>query len=208
MEESEPTSFSDLFRIPSLRKRCIVHRLSRAVRCTENRNPGRQQLRPVSPWLSRLRNGAAAGHSRRLDRRLSVRESVQRAGWSCKILIWGFAGCIVALIGECIAVLQFQKTGDNGTAGAAVFFLFLHILCFSSTTDAASYMYASEIFPTPLRAKGLAVSVSGLFVATVIFLQAAPTAFAAISYNYFIVFIVVTFVIALVVYFYLPEVSL
>ena len=120
--------------------------------------------------------------------------------------VFGFAGCIVALIGECITVSIFQRTGHRSAASAAVFFLFLHIACFSSSVDATSYIYASEIFPTPVRAKGLAVSISGLFVATIIFLQCAPTAFEEIGWRYYLVFICITAVIFCLTWFYFPEV--
>src|ERR1700761_3086818 len=70
-----------------------------------------------------------------------------------RLLAAGLSGCVLALTGECITVSIFQKTGDKGVAAAAVFFLFLHIGFYSTTTDATSYLYAAEIFPTPLRAK-------------------------------------------------------
>lgn len=130
---------------------------------------------------------------------------VDRVGRT-RLLVIGFAGVVTALIGECISVSVFQRTQSRGVAGAAVFFLFWHMICFSSTCDATSYIYASEIFPTPLRAKGLAVSVSGLFVATIIFLQVAPTAFAAIGWKYYLVFLCLTAVIGVIIYFYYPEV--
>ncbi|EFX04561.1 major facilitator superfamily transporter sugar [Grosmannia clavigera kw1407] len=82
---------------------------------------------------------------------------VDRVGRT-RLLSIGFSGIIVALIGECIAVSRFQSTGSRAMASLAVFFLFMHIACFSTTSDATSYIYASEIFPTALRAKGLAVS--------------------------------------------------
>lgn len=41
--------------------------------------------------------------------------------------MFGFSDCIVALIGACITVSIFQRTGHNSTASAAVFFLFLYI---------------------------------------------------------------------------------
>jgi MFS family permease len=122
--------------------------------------------------------------------------------------VFGFAGCIVALIGECITVSIFQKTGHRSAASAAVFFLFLHIACFSSSVDATSYIYASEIFPTPVRAKGLSFSISGLFIATIIFLQCAPTAFDQIGWKYYLVFICITTVIFFIIWFYFPEVRL
>ncbi|KAK3629537.1 hypothetical protein LTR56_017966 [Elasticomyces elasticus] len=119
--------------------------------------------------------------------------------------MFGFAGCVIALIGECITVSVYQRTGQRAAASAAVFFLFLHIAAFSSSVDATSYIYASEIFPTPARAKGMSISVSGLFVATIIFLQAAPTAFAAIGWQYYLVFICITSVLFVVVWTWFPE---
>jgi hypothetical protein len=144
--------------------------------------------------------------------------------------VFGFAGCIVALIGECITVSLYNRTGNSSIAAAAVFFLFLHITwsvflrmhlhameqsitnpaipsSFSLSVDATSYIYASEIFPTPVRAKGLSVSVSGLFVATIIFLQCAPTAFENIGWKYYLVFIVITAILFVAVWLYFPEVS-
>lgn len=119
--------------------------------------------------------------------------------------MFGFAGCVIALIGECITVDVFQRTGHRSAASAAVFFLFLHIGFFSVSCDATSYIYASEIFPTPVRAKGLSISVSGLFVATIIFLQCAPEAFSTIGWKYYIVFISITTVIFFIVWLWFPE---
>ena len=124
-----------------------------------------------------------------------------------RLLAVGLAGCVLALVGECITVSIFQKSGDKGVAAAAVFFLFLHIGFFWTTTDATSYIYAAEIFPTPVRAKGLAVSIAGLFSATIAFLEAAPTAFAQIGWNYYIVFIVIPSIKVVVILLYFPEVS-
>ena len=78
---------------------------------------------------------------------------------------------------------------------------------FSASVDATSYIYASEIFPTPARARGLAISVSGLFIATIIFLQVAPTAFDAVGWKYYLVFICITSVIFGITWVWFPEVG-
>jgi sugar porter (SP) family MFS transporter len=209
MEENDPTSFMDLFRVPSLRKRCIIGFLTlfgaqgTATLVINNYGPSLysklgfntvQQLLIQGGWITVCPFG-------NLINALIV-DKVGRT----RLLMFGFAGCVFALIGECITVSIFQRTGNSGVASGAVFFLFLHIACFSATTDATSYIYAAEIFPTPLRAKGLAVSVSGLFVATIIFLQAAPTAFNAIGWEYYTVFISITTVLFFVVWLWFPEV--
>jgi hypothetical protein len=122
-------------------------------------------------------------------------------------IVFGLTGSIIALIGECITVDAFQRTGNRGAASAAVFFLFLHIFLFGLSYDATSYVYGSEIFPTPVRARGLGISVTGLFVATMIFLQSAPTAFTDIGWKYYLVFICISTVMIVVIYFYFPEAS-
>lgn len=132
---------------------------------------------------------------------------VDRVGRT-RLLMAGYTGVVVALIGECISVSIFQRNSSEVAVDAAVFFLFFHMACFSSTCDATSYIYASEIFPTPFRARGLAVSISGLFVATIIFLQCAPTAFDVIGWKYYVVFIACTTAVFLFVMLFCPEVCL
>ncbi|RBQ77789.1 hypothetical protein FVER14953_21627 [Fusarium verticillioides] len=121
------------------------------------------------------------------------------------MLLGGFAGCVIALIGECITMSVFEKTNHRGAASGAVFFLFLHVTIFIICCDATSYVYASEIFPTPVRAKGLSISVSGLFFATIIVTTAAPTAFAEIGWKFYLVFIVATSIIIAYAYMTFPE---
>ncbi|KAF2496967.1 general substrate transporter [Lophium mytilinum] len=201
-------SFKDFFSQPSLRKRCMVGWLVMFA----GQGTATQVINNYGPLLySRLGFG-------------TVQQLVITAGWvtvcpagnwinamvldrfgRTRMLMFGFAGCVVALVGECITVSIFQRTGDPKVASAAVFFLFLHIACFSSSVDATSYVYASEIFPTPRRAKGLSISISGLFIATLIFLQAAPTAFENIGWKYYLVFVIVTAIMFFVVWFVFPE---
>lgn len=80
-------------------------------------------------------------------------------------------------------------------------------LSFSSTIDATSYVYPSEIFPTPIRAKGMAVSAAGLFLASLVILVPAPQAFANIHWKYFLVFVCLSFVMVPIVLLLFPEVS-
>lgn len=211
MEEDEPTAWKDLWQRKSLRKRCIVGFLTMfagqgsATLVINNYGPSLysslgygtvRQLVLQGAWISVCPFG-------------NVFNSlvVDKFGRT-RLLAVGLTGCVIALAGECITVSIFQKTGDTGVAAAAVFFLFLHIGFYSTTTDATSYIYAAEIFPTPLRAKGLAISICGLFSATIAFLQAAPTAFDEIGWRYYLVFIVITSIMVVVILWYFPEVSL
>jgi hypothetical protein len=120
--------------------------------------------------------------------------------------VFGLAGSASALVGECITVDIFQKTGGRGVAGAAVFFLFWHILLFGLSFDATSYVYGAEIFSNPVRARGLGISATGMFVSTIIFLQCAPTAFTNIGWKYYLLFIAMCTVFFVVMWIYFPEV--
>lgn len=44
------------------------------------------------------------------------------------VIVYGYVLIIVALIGECITVSSFTKTGDHRAAAAAVFFLFFFVV--------------------------------------------------------------------------------
>jgi MFS family permease len=94
---------------------------------------------------------------------------------------------------------------NSGTAAGAVVFLFLHIFFYASFIDATTYIYVSEIFPTRLRAVGTSLSISGLFLASLIFTQAASSAFKAIQWRYYIVFAVLTFIFVVLLWFFYPE---
>lgn len=45
-------------------------------------------------------------------------------------------------------------------------------------------VYVSEIFPTHIRSKGISGSLTGYFIALIIYLQVAPTAFANLGWKY------------------------
>ncbi|KAK5550757.1 hypothetical protein LTR46_011247 [Exophiala xenobiotica] len=198
----------DFFLVPSLRKRCLVGFATMfAAQGTftlviNNYGPilyaglgfdTVKQLLIQAGWISVCPGG-----------NLINAFIVDRFG-RVNLLIFGFVGTVTALVGACGTVVSYNKTGSRGTAAAAVFFLFWHITMFCVSVDATTYIYASEIFPTPLRARGIGISITGLFVATIIFLQVAPTAFAAITGYYYLVGAGVTILFAILAYFYFPE---
>ncbi len=66
---------------------------------------------------------------------------------------------------------------------------------------------AAEIFPTQIRSQGVAWSLAGTFLSTLVYVEAAPTALANIQWKYYIVFIGLTFVNIVIFYFWCPEVG-
>ncbi|KAL5334412.1 general substrate transporter [Aspergillus crustosus] len=121
------------------------------------------------------------------------------------LMAGGLAGCVVALVGECICLALFQNTDNKAGNSAAVFFLYLHLAVNGSCVDASTYVFASEIWPTHLRAKGFALSCSGLFVGSLILLVSAPTGFATVGWKFYLVMVVVTTINVFVVALFFPE---
>ncbi|CAK7267422.1 hypothetical protein SEPCBS119000_002538 [Sporothrix epigloea] len=122
-----------------------------------------------------------------------------------KALKIGWIGDLCSLIGECVALSIFQRTGARSAAVACVVFLFTHIGCFAFNIDVTTYVYTSEIFPNHIRSKGMAWSISAYFAALIIYLQVAPTAFAAIGWKFYLVFVVLLAAFISPLFFYCPE---
>lgn len=95
----------------------------------------------------------------------------------------GWAGDLCAMIGIVISLARFDATGSRGAAIAAVFFLYLHIAFYALFIDATTYIYTSELFPNNIRGRGMSISLCSYFVALVILLDSAPTAFANIGWK-------------------------
>ena len=93
----------------------------------------------------------------------------------------------------CFTAMVASFAGTSNKAGNAmgVVFLYLFVTFYASCFDACSYVYCSEIFPTALRAQGVSASIFGLFAMTLIYTEAAATAFANVGWRYYLVFIIV-----------------
>lgn len=78
---------------------------------------------------------------------------------------------------------------------------------YAFSLDGTSYVYMTEIFPTHLRSKGISISIAGLYVAPLILLTSAPTAFASIGWKYYIVFVVMIILTLAFITLVCPEVS-
>ncbi|KAK4505727.1 hypothetical protein PRZ48_003692 [Zasmidium cellare] len=124
-----------------------------------------------------------------------------------KFVLIGCIGIVVCLSGEAAMTAEFVQTGSSNRVGLAwgVVFIFLYVVFYSSCLDATMYLIPSEIFPMVIRSFGVSFSILGQFIATVILLEAAPTAFQNIGYKFWIILICLTVLYAVCVYFLLPE---
>ena len=102
-------------------------------------------------------------------------------------------------------VASFAGTTNKVGNGFGVLFVFCFIAFYGGGIDVVSYVYCSEIFPTHIRSQGMAWSIVGTFLSTLIYVEAAPTALANIQWRYYIVFICLTLLNITILVFWCPE---
>ena len=112
-------------------------------------------------------------------------------------LVTGLALLACVLLTE--ALLQWKYLGTSNKAGnaACILFIFMFIAVFQvgdpfrlfwyarntdrtgwgQLVDAPTFIWTAEIFPTHLRAKGVSLSISSIFVGTITFTAPSPLAF-------------------------------
>lgn len=126
-----------------------------------------------------------------------------------RFVLTGCIGILVCLCGEAAITARFVETNSDNRVGLGfgVFFIFAYVAFYSSCLDATMYLIPAEIFPMVIRSFGMSFSIMGQFIATTILLEAAPTAFKTIGYGFWIILIGLTAIYAVLVYLFLPEVS-
>ncbi|KAL4781067.1 sugar transporter family protein [Aspergillus varians] len=208
LDKAHPSTWKSIFTVLSYRRRMIIGFLTMfSAQCT-----GTQVINNYGPLLyTKMGFGA-------------TQQLLINAGWITigpfgnllcawlmdrvgrkKLMVTGMIGCSVALFGELLMIALYEGTTNKSGISAAVFFLFLHLSIYASTLDASTYVYASEIWPTHIRAKGAAISTSGLFVGSLIFLMAAPSAFDKIGWKYYLVLLCATIMSAVIFAIFFPE---
>lgn len=85
-----------------------------------------------------------------------------------------------------LSILTAFTAQDAGTSnkvgnGFAVFMIFLYLAFQGTFCDTTMYLYVSETFPYEMRTIGIGFSLFGQFAGTLIIVQSAPIAFAAVS---------------------------
>lgn len=85
---------------------------------------------------------------------------------SLTLLVIGFPCLAACLLGEALLQWRYLGTDDKAGNAACLLFMFLFIICFQFV-DAPSFIWAAEIFPTTIRAKGLGVTLFAYFVGAI-----------------------------------------
>lgn len=123
------------------------------------------------------------------------------------LLMIGVGGCCVALILEAAMVATYAETNSGNEAGLrmGVAAAYIFLAFYSVGVDVAGVVFYSELFPNHIRAKGIALSIAVIALTDLVYLQATATAFANIGWKFYLIFIIISGLGTIFVYFYLPE---
>ncbi|KAJ5621156.1 MFS transporter SP family sugar:H+ symporter [Penicillium lagena] len=106
------------------------------------------------------------------------------------------------------ALVACHPVGDssNTTAlQAAAAMTFCYMAFAQLLLDGTQYVYYAEIFPNHLRSKGMSIGIGAISLMNVMWLQAAPTAFANIGWKFYLCFIIPAYAFALFCFFFYPD---
>jgi hypothetical protein len=107
-----------------------------------------------------------------------------------KYMAFGAFGCMASLIIEAALVAEFVPSDNTSALQAAVAFLFIFEVFYTTFLDGTQFAYFGEIFPTHLRAKGMSLGVGTIALMNLVWLQSAPVAFENIGWKFYLVFII------------------
>ncbi|KAK5071465.1 hypothetical protein LTS08_004791 [Lithohypha guttulata] len=123
------------------------------------------------------------------------------------LLLLGVGGCCVSLILEAAMVATYAETNSGNSAGLqmGVAAAYLFLAFYSVGVDVAGVVFYSELFPNHIRAKGIALSIATIALTDLVYLQATATAFANIGWKFYLLFIIISGLGTIAVYFFIPE---
>ena len=85
-------------------------------------------------------------------------------------LLTGFTGCLLALVIEIAMLGKYVAVPVPNIAGekVAIFAIMFFVFFYGFFIDAASFIYSSEIYPTNIRARGMAMATFTYFAACIV----------------------------------------
>ena len=88
---------------------------------------------------------------------------------------------------------------------ACIVFIFVYSLGYSMGFGPAAWVYGSEIFPTPLRARGLNLAASGGAIGSIVVAQVWPTGIANLGSKIYFFFMAINIVCVPIIWLFYPE---
>ncbi|KAK3116865.1 hypothetical protein LTR53_002305 [Teratosphaeriaceae sp. CCFEE 6253] len=128
---------------------------------------------------------------------------VDRVGRRALMLI-GYPLLALLLLAQALLQNAFIDTTSTGGLAACLLFLLLYILAYQFV-DAPSFAWASEIWPTTLRAKGISLTFFAYFIGAITYTTPGALAFKNIGWHMYLLYMGLCIISGVVVYFYIPE---
>ncbi|TAQ87226.1 hypothetical protein B7494_g4450 [Chlorociboria aeruginascens] len=126
------------------------------------------------------------------------RRNILVIGYTVNVSMFAIATALIA---------KYNMTLSNAYAASAVVFLFLYVTAYGACIDVNQFTIVSEVFPSHLRSQGSSLAIGSLFLADTLWLELASTATDTIGWKYYLVFISLSFLHTIYLYFRLPEMT-
>lgn len=110
-----------------------------------------------------------------------------------------------ALIAKYATTAESLANPNSSALKAAVAVIYIYILLFELSLGGTQFVYCSEIFPTHLRTKGMAIAIAAQSGINILWLQVAPVAFSTIGWKFFLVFIGPGTIASVLIYLVFPD---
>ncbi|KAJ5444681.1 Quinate permease [Penicillium daleae] len=121
------------------------------------------------------------------------------------LISFGLLACALIMMIEMLLQRSYLGTTNKAGLSAAASMIFIFQMTFSLFLDGASYFYVAEIWPSHLRPQGFAIGMATLCITNMVWLLAAPTAIQHISWKYYLFFVTIPAIAAVVVFFQYPD---
>lgn len=122
-----------------------------------------------------------------------------------KLISFGLLACATTVAVLTALQATYLGTANRGGLIACGVMIYLFSALFSMLVEGAVFFYVAEIWPTHLRAHGFAIAMTAICAIDLIWLQCAPVAFAAVGWKYFLCFIIVPAVGAVIIFWTFPD---
>jgi Sugar (and other) transporter len=117
------------------------------------------------------------------------------------LIATGFIACATLMSIETALQKFYIGTTNRGGLIACALIIFLFQATFSAFLDGPTFFYIAEIWPSHVRSQGFALAMATLSLTNLMWLQAAPHAFTAIAWKFYLFFICIPVLGAVVVFF-------
>ncbi|KAL4802969.1 general substrate transporter [Aspergillus unguis] len=121
------------------------------------------------------------------------------------IMAIGLVGCAIVMMAQMLLQKFYLSDVDQSGLYGATAMIFLFQATYSLFLDGASYFYIAEIWPSHLRSQGFAIGMAALCLFNMMWLLAAPTAIAEISWAFYLFFIIIPVIGAVMVMVFYPD---